>query len=334
MRHSIKNPIEYARSSINFLFRLLRNKKLTVALKVFITALFLSFLLLRIDGSRLVKIVQKIGFLPWALAFCTYLTGQTVSTKRWQILCQALNYSIPFRTLWKYYLTGCFFNLFLPTSVGGDTVKTIMLGTITENFTESFYTVLWDRLFGIVAMGLILLSGVAVHHQALPSFVDAILVASSLFFLIAYTLFPIIWHMITAFPVAGRINSSFIKFWQPGCLIRALTASLGFHTLWISVHFIFARAAALNIPFTYLMVAVPFASVISTIPVTIHGIGLREGALLYILEFAGIDAEESIVLGILTYSVMLATGAFGGLVYSLLPVETRIMSGSKITSGR
>ena len=58
-----------------------------------------------------------------------YAAGQAISAWRWKILLGPVQLQASYPRLLSFYFTGMFFNLFLPTIVGGDAVKALLLAS-------------------------------------------------------------------------------------------------------------------------------------------------------------------------------------------------------------
>jgi hypothetical protein len=93
-------------------------------------------------------------------------------------------------------------------------------------------------------------------------------------------------------------------------------------------------ALGLELPATAYCVAVPLASLLSALPISLNGVGVREGALVWVLTPYGVSGAQGIALGLLWFSVTVATGLIGGLVYLLGPPldkDPDLSSGSSST---
>jgi hypothetical protein len=100
---------------------------------------------------------------------------------------------------------------------------------------------------------------------------------------------------------------------------RGLLAELAFVALVVQVsrilvHAIVAVALGLQIPLTYFFLFVPLLAVIVSLPISLNGIGLREGAGILVFGLIGVSRAEAFTLQFATYLVALAVSLLGGLV--------------------
>jgi hypothetical protein len=87
-----------------------------------------------------------------------------LSAVRWRIVL-GWRGAPPLGALWRYYLIGWFVGLFLPTSIGGDAARAVMVARRQVRAGEAVSSVVVERAFGMVALLLFLVLGSAVSPQ-------------------------------------------------------------------------------------------------------------------------------------------------------------------------
>src|SRR4029077_3153164 len=128
-------------------------------LRFVVSGVLLLVLLWGTDWGHVRGVFADIRVAFWLAAVALYLVTQLVSAWRWQILAWPLGFRRP---LWQYagfYFIGMFFNLLLPTSVGGDVVRAWYLDGKSGRRLSAFLSVFMDRLSGLVV--LVALAGLA-----------------------------------------------------------------------------------------------------------------------------------------------------------------------------
>jgi len=91
--------------------------------------------------------------LGWvALGAFVYAGGQWLSAWRWWLLLRPVDLRVPYLRMVAFYFTGMFFNFFLPTIVGGDAVKAILLSRETGVPARSTMSVFMERNVGLLAL--------------------------------------------------------------------------------------------------------------------------------------------------------------------------------------
>src|SRR5262249_10853118 len=132
-----------------------RLEPLTGKLRLVISAGLLSWLAWRIDWDR---IHQAFGHLRMELGLAAvgvYLLAQIISGFRWQLLARPLGFHEPLRQFTGFYFIGMYFNLLLPTSVGGDVVRAWCLDGKTGRRLPAVLSVLVDRISGLMILLLV-----------------------------------------------------------------------------------------------------------------------------------------------------------------------------------
>jgi uncharacterized membrane protein YbhN (UPF0104 family) len=91
-----------------------------LVLKLSISAALLSFFLSRIDLSRFGHTLASADFAYVGIVLLIYLGAQLMSAVRWTVLARPLGFETRLTDMVVYYFIGMFFNLFAPSTVGGD----------------------------------------------------------------------------------------------------------------------------------------------------------------------------------------------------------------------
>jgi uncharacterized protein (TIRG00374 family) len=92
---------------------------------------------------------------PCLLALAIYAASQVVSSYRWQLLARPLGFTEPLGRFVTLYFVGMFFNLFLPTSVGGDVVRAWLLAGRSGRRWTAAVSVFSERFTGLLTLLLI-----------------------------------------------------------------------------------------------------------------------------------------------------------------------------------
>jgi len=92
-------------------------------------------------------------------------------------------------------------------------------------------------------------------------------------------------------------------------------ASLAFHLTQVGAQYVLARAAGVALPFSYCLVLHPVISVMTALPLSVAGIGVREGGYLYFLGRINVDDSIAVTLGLLWFAVMVMAGLAGGALF-------------------
>ena len=298
----------------------------------------LALLLARVDLSdRTIRLGPEI-LTGIAVTGILLFLAQAVSALRWRkILGEA---DAGWSYLFRLYLVGNFFSLFLPTSVGGDAVRAVAASRALPARVPAVTSVIVDRLVGVAALAAYLLLGLIVAPavileaaggaewrvpgaSVLVAAVAAIAVTAAATVVIARGR-AVRSRLAPAFELMRRLRKS------PGTLAAVGGLSLVVQGLYIVAWALLAAALGLSLPAALFVAAVPAVSLLAMLPVSLSGIGVREGAWLLILAPFGVPAADAIAFSLVFFVAFALVGAIGGVVYALLgtaprdlPVETR-----------
>src|SRR5262249_58587733 len=83
----------------------------------------------------------------------------------------------------------------------------------------------------------------------------------------------------------------------------------------IGVHILFARALGLRVEPAYFFLFVPLLAVIVSLPISLNGIGVREGAGILLFGMVGLDRASAFALQFGPYLVAVGVSPIGGMVF-------------------
>jgi uncharacterized membrane protein YbhN (UPF0104 family) len=182
-------------------------------------------------------------------------------------------------------------------------------------------SVLMDRAIGMIvlvwlgATGLLLFPGYAV-----PQTVRSITLLLALGFVAGALLIPL-WRRVLpedGHPLIVKIRLALRSYrtqWR--ALAVAGLLSVVVHLIQAWMHVIMGRALSLEVPFSYCIIVYPLVGTFAAIPVSLNGIGLREGGYLYLLAVIGIGSEKSIAFGLLLLLIVALDSLIGGGLFLL-----------------
>jgi uncharacterized protein (TIRG00374 family) len=272
-----------------------------------------------------------------------YAVGQVLSAWRWRLLLQPVGLEVPLRRMVGFYFIGMFFNLFLPTIVGGDVVKAVLLSRETRAPARATVSVFMERDVGLLALLAVAsiaawwapdvaIGGLSLHALTLLLSAGFVAVNLALFRPDVYALTDRLIARTALARMRGRAASLYESMTPYrtayGVLAAALVLSLAFQAVVIAVVFFAARALSSEFPLSAVAVFVPLISLAGMIPVSLNGLGVREA--LYILLFGriGVSSETAVSVALLYLAVTFLASLPGGVVYALYGPPAREMRGS------
>src|SRR5206468_935360 len=117
-------------------------------LKPAVTIALYLFVFYWTDFSAILGRLRTAALGPLAAGIALYAAGQALSALKWHVLLGPVQLTTSYTRLLGYYFTGMFFNLFLPTIVGGDAVKAVLLARETAAPARATMSVFMERNTG------------------------------------------------------------------------------------------------------------------------------------------------------------------------------------------
>ena len=287
-------------------------------IRIGISAGLLSWLLSRFDLRGVLTYFENLQISVWAAAFLMILFAQALSSIRWWTLANTFSFPGRWPTYLGFYYVGMFFNLFLPTGIGGDLFKVHFLSREEGRRFLAAFTVVGDRLFGLIAMLLMGAAAVNIWPDLLPEPFAGFLSVSSPIILAALAGLPLLQKTIIGiWPGVSRHLEGLFLLWQkPQKLLCVLGLSFCLQALGMGAVALLGAGIGIKLPLAFYFASLPLVGIVTLIPVSFNGIGVREGAFVYFFGLKGIEAEPAFGLGLLFFSVQVALSILGGVAYA------------------
>jgi uncharacterized membrane protein YbhN (UPF0104 family) len=296
-----------------------------VILRVLLSAALLGWVGWRTDWGQVGRTFAHLRLGLWLAAVGLYTATQVVSSLRWQLFARQLGVARPVRQLVAFYFIGMYFNLILPTSVGGDVVRAWYLDGGSGRRLASFLSVFADRLSGLVVLLGLACVAVTVCPIALPGWVGWSVwgtAAGAALSLAAFAVFDFRSSPAARIPAAARVlgkveslKANSASLLRPGLLLQTTALSLVVQAANVVLVWMVGQAIDVPVPASYYWVAVPMVTLLTLLPVSLNGMGVREGGTVLFLAPLGVPEGAALSLAFLWFAVFTAAGLLGGAVY-------------------
>jgi glycosyltransferase 2 family protein len=311
-------------------------KKLALFLKLTITGLFFLYIFSTIDVHHFAATLRNARLDILLSGFLVLWIAHYICIYRWRMLMRPLMPALSLKNLFGIYCIGLFFNLTFPTIIGGDVVKIYYAGKPSKSYARSFAAVFLDRDAGMLAMMIIASTAIFFYPVSVPG-ISVALVIWGVFLVFILGNVAVFTPRIHRLLISGLQYLKLPKIALKVNLISDVFQIMGNHrkVLWgslaisflnqllvISVTWIMAIGLHLDIPARYFLVFMPVITLISMIPVSLNGMGLREFSFMTLFGAIGVPAEECIALGLLSSVMIILSSLPGGLVYILFRNKT------------
>lgn len=301
-----------------------------LALRIVVSAGMLWFLLTKIESQGAVLPEWTTSTALWlAGAMALTLLSIVLSAWRWQTVLHAMGRPAPLRRLLSHYLAGQFVANVLPTTIGGDVLRVSRLARDNGRVPDSFASVVLERLTGWLVLPLITFLGLALN----PPLQDLGRATQIAFSLACGTLVALVlllvavaahrWGDIDAdkgwrrFLAAVTLGLDRLRA-QPRQAFSVIAVGFAYQLTLIAAAVMAARA--LGIPAagpTALLAFFPAVAIAQVLPISISGLGVREGLFALFLRPLGVPTAQAVALGILLYVLNLLVSLLGAPAFAV-----------------
>lgn len=258
--------------------------------------------------------------------FCTI-----VATARWKILLAVQDINMTWLRTWQLFMIGMFFNLFMLGSTGGDVVKMFLtMREASNNKAAALLSVFMDRVIGMLALIFLSVAFLYFRYDLLNHAEGSSTLLNLLLWLMAAALLIIVgmftvsalgWvHYLPQWtPLRGRIVEisaachMYAKGWR--LTIWAFLISFPLFGMFFTTFYCAARAFTDQLGIVDIFSVMPIVAVITAIPISVSGIGLRESLFVSLLAPFGVTAAVATLISVTGFLINTLGSLAGGLVF-------------------
>ncbi|MBI3822705.1 MAG: flippase-like domain-containing protein [Planctomycetes bacterium] len=285
-------------------------------IRIAISALLLTVIAWRTDWSVVGDKFANLNVWLWAAAAGVLVLGQFLSARRWQLFARELRFERSLSQYFAYYLIGMWFNLSLPTSVGGDVVRVWYLDGKTGRKLAAFASVFLERINGLLVLIAVACVGVLASPIALPGWISLAVWSVAGGAVLGMASLPIVQRWIRLPPQRReQLGTMFELLRHPRVITEATVMSILVQLIGVVSVGLIGMALGLDIPFAYYAILGPMVSLLTLLPISVNGMGVREVGTVVFLAPLGIHEDSAKTLAFLWFAVQVAVSLLGGLVY-------------------
>ncbi len=282
-----------------------------------------------IVGERFAQL--QVGWLALAAAIALFQVG--LGGIRWLRIVLACGVPLSVPQALRVNMIATFFNQVLPSTVGGDAARILMLARAGAGWRKATNSVLIDRFIGVLVLALLVAGGQYWSFTLIPDPLPRLVlllvglgsIAGAVFFLLLGS-----WHWLQRWQVTRYLADLSILarkiLFSRAVSPEILLLSLLIHFMTVATAWSLAHAVAARLGFLDAFLLVLPVVLIATIPVSIGGWGVREAALVLAFSYAGLPQGDGLVISVLLGVVMFAVGIVGGAVWLISPKAARLRS--------
>lgn len=294
-------------------------RSLLVAAKLAVSGGLIAAVVAAAEPAALAALLTGLAPAP-AVAAIFLLAGIiALSGLRWWLVGRAIGAPLSLADCVALMFVGGFFTQVLPTSIGGDAVRILLAGSRGISYSKAFNGVFLERASGLIALVLLVASGVLWLGARLQP--PALAVALLLALPVMLAVLPVLC-LLDRLPMPrplARIMRPFVALagdsrrvlLPPAISLPLLALSVLAQLLAAAAAWSLAQGLGLALGFGDSLALVPAVILITFFPLSFAGWGVREGAAVLLLGVAGLSPDAALAVSVLFGLGQLAAGLPG-----------------------
>jgi uncharacterized membrane protein YbhN (UPF0104 family) len=293
--------------------------------KFAISGLLIWFIASNFEIGTATDRLKEIRYVYVLGAFLVFIALLIINTIRWQTVLTAIHANLPFPRAAKFFYIAIFFNQTLPSTIGGDALRMFLARKAGVDLTAAINGVVLERvatLSGLILLVLIsqpfLLERIGDSHAKYAAPVLAGLAVLGIIFLMMLDRLPEriqSWSLVRG--LGDLATDSKKLFLSPIFAFWAIFLGVVGNILIATMAYMTAMALAISVSFFDVLVLFPPVILIMTLPISIAGWGVREGAMVAAFSFVGVVEGDAFVMSILFGLICIVFALPGGLLWLL-----------------
>jgi len=303
----------------------------SVYIRVAIGLLTLILLVLFINPKEIAHDLAKADLRYVLAGFGVCLLALAARSLKWQFILKRMGIRIPFWRLMEVYTISYWFSTFLPGSLGGDIYKVYDIARATDKKIRPILAVIIERLTGVLALLALTVVALLLYQNELPipgwllplTIGGAViatmgLLAVLLFFeplwRAANRILPVTQKIVKPEKIAHLVEVSMELRNNRRLFIEAVLLGIMVQVLVLLAYYLMARSISDQISLYYFFTLYPMVEIASMIPVSINGMGVREGLTVFSMQYYQITPAVSMSMGIMFRLIAIILAIIGGIL--------------------
>lgn len=315
-------------------------KKWSLPVRVGIAAAACWLIAKDLDWLKLkIHLFDKQLWMLLVVAILVFATSQCLVGFRWWLFLRAQQIAVSLRLAIKLNFLGLFFSNFLPSSVGGDLVRAWYVSRYSSRKMQAAMGVLVDRTMGLIATLLIGFTAILLFMRDadmltfrridaetsfkktlyVPHLILAIVIGIGVMLLLQKPLKSITHrafrHLVQLLSQLRQVVGVYYR--HPFVLALGLFLTIFLQSMVITAYWLIGRNLNIEAPLGYYFIFFPLVWVIGSIPVSIAGLGILEGGLVFLFDRYGGAPDGSAAALALCQRLTWVAASLPGLVVHL-----------------
>jgi glycosyltransferase 2 family protein len=290
-------------------------------IKALLAILLLLLVFTRVKPGAAFAAWRQLSLTGFLITGAFYCGAWAVASYKWKLLLPQHSWL----ELLKLNFIGQYYSTLFPGQIAGEIVKTYRIGRGRQDAEQIAASVIIDRITGLLGLLGVAIAGVIFSRSRLDRRVIWTLVLLATLLLLALSCLKLRWwsDLLRSFtnrserfgaPV-GRMMDAWRRYLdQPGLLFVSIVLGASFQFIAVLINIQFARELGIRVDVADWCWVFGVISVVTMLPFTVGGLGLREGSFVGSLALLGVAPEKAMALSFAIFGLLLAGAAVGGVL--------------------
>ena len=324
-------------------------KKFKKYIQIVISIALLVVLIKWINLEQFLSSLENANYLFIIIAVILLPIDRLLMTYKWNLLLKEINISIPLLKAFKIYYIANFIGLFLPPTIGGDIVRATYVVKQKSSTSDVIASILVERLLGFLALFTFSIYSIIILITTVDNLylssaeilltAVTIVVLSSLAFILTFNskISNFINNFLAKFSnkkfiskFAQKIQQLLISYqsYKAKKIVLLLFFFLTILEIFIAalINYLIAVGLHADVSLIYFTAFIPIMMIITRLPISLDGFGIKEGGTLYFLALVGVPEVLGFSVGFLSHILTLISVLPGGILYFLEQTKKKIVA--------
>lgn len=294
-------------------------------LKIAVSVTLLGVLLYKINWNKMYGHINVSDLPLISFVLIIFVFQFPISAYRWKKSLEIHELNFPFLSLQKILCMGFFINTFLPTSIGGDGYRALKTTPGTGDKSRGVSAILLERILGFLVLIFLGLIGAIVILRKYPTPAIKMYILGVFLF----GIFVFLGKILLKKKTFGRFlngtrwmniidviqcNLQYIKN-DRRKLLQVVGYSIAFQLLAITAIHLLFMVVGVETGFADCAFIAAFAGIATVLPISINGIGVVEGSLVFSALQVGIVYDQAVIVALMFRILTVPLTLTCGLIY-------------------
>lgn len=308
----------------------------------FVSLALIVIIFLQIDFRSLAQVFLSVNPVLFLLAGLLFVAQQVLTAFSWAILLRTKQNNLPFKKVLEAHIVGNFLGTFMPSSLGYDVARVFRLSKHLARRVDAISSMFVCRIIGLLVL-LLFAFGVSIPVSQLDHDANTLGLVIGILAVFLLTLGLLfnerfmrtlgrLFDSTGLHSIKEKLRQVYLSIREYSSQ-RAAVLQVGLITLILQVlgilfiYFV-GLSLGISVPLMYYFIFIPIIVVITLLPISVAGIGLREGSFVYFFSHVGATEPQALSMSLLVFAQTLLLALIGGIFYWVSddPVKRKVIA--------